>query len=154
MNILTRITDWKIPCVYIHVYQIIKNRGPGPYNSLRHADNRKYFAGHCLTQNRREAHMIYMAKEVEKIWKCSCWEKGNFVMINDFKYGQSWKISPSPLSLSIYSTFNDQCSHHIETSKLICIANQLTGFYMMGTLVVKGLNSKNCVSRTNTRFQS
>ena len=22
-----------------------KNRGPGPYNSLRHADNRKYFSG-------------------------------------------------------------------------------------------------------------
>ena len=33
-------------------------------------------------------------------------------------------------------------SHHIETSQLICSANQanqLTGFYMMGTLVVKGL---------------
>ena len=26
--------------------------------------------------------------------------------------------------------------HHIETSKLICIANQLTGFYMMGTLTI------------------
>ena len=35
---------------------------------------------------------------------------------------------------------NDQCSHHIETSQLICSANQLTGFYMMRTLVVKGLN--------------
>ena len=35
--------------------------------------------------------------------------------------------------------FNDQCSHHIETSHLICSANQLTGFYMMGTLVVKRL---------------
>ena len=30
-------------------------------------------------------------------------------------------------------------SHHMETSQLICIANQLTGFYMMGTLVVNGL---------------
>ena len=29
-------------------------------------------------------------------------------------------------------TFNDQCSHYIETS-------QLTGFYMVGTMVVKGL---------------
>ena len=28
---------------------------------------------------------------------------------------------------------------YIETSQLICSANQLTGFYMMGTLVVKGL---------------
>ena len=29
--------------------------------------------------------------------------------------------------------------HHVETSQLIYIANQLTGFYMMGTLAVKGL---------------
>ena len=42
------------------------------------------------------------------------------------------------LNRSVY-LFNDQCSHHIETSQLICRANQLTGFYMMGTLVVKGL---------------
>ena len=35
--------------------------------------------------------------------------------------------------------FNDQCFPHIETNQLICRANQLTGFYMMGTLVVKGL---------------
>ena len=41
--------------------------------------------------------------------------------------------------------FNDQCSHHIETSQLIYRANQLTGFYMMGTLVVKGL--RNALSR-------
>ena len=67
INILTRITDWKISCVYIHVYQIIKNSGPGPYNCLRHADNRKQFLGRSLTQNRREAHMIYRAREVGKI---------------------------------------------------------------------------------------
>ena len=36
----------------------------------------------------------------------------------------------------------DQCSHHIETSQLICSANQLTGFYMMGTLVDKWLSSE------------
>ena len=35
--------------------------------------------------------------------------------------------------------FNDQCSHHLETSQLIFSANQLTGFYTMGKLVVKGL---------------
>ena len=35
--------------------------------------------------------------------------------------------------------FNDQCSYHIETSQVICWANQLTGFYIMGTLVVKML---------------
>ena len=104
---LTGITDWKIPCVYIHVYQIIKNRGPGPYNSLRHADNKRYFSGRSLTQNWRGTHMIYMAREVGKIWRCSRWEKGNFIMINEFKYGQTWKIWPSPLSLSLYSTFKD-----------------------------------------------
>ena len=69
---LTRITDWKIPCVYIHVYETIKNRGPGPHNSLRHADNRKYFAGLSLTQKRREEPMFYLAREVGKIWRCSC----------------------------------------------------------------------------------
>ena len=26
-------------------------------------------------------------------------------MINELKYGQTWKIWPSPLSLSLYSTF-------------------------------------------------
>ena len=31
--------------MYINVYQIIKNQDLGPYNSLRHADNRKYFSG-------------------------------------------------------------------------------------------------------------
>ena len=35
--------------------------------------------------------------------------------------------------------FNDRCSHDIETSQLICFVNQLTGFYMMGTLVVATL---------------
>ena len=29
-------------------------------------------------------------------------------------------------------SFNDQCSNYIETSQLICSANQLIGFYMMG----------------------
>ena len=40
---------------------------------------------------------------------------------------------------NIFYPLNDQCSHHIETSQLICRANQLTGFYIMGTLVVKGI---------------
>ena len=55
---MTRITGRKIPCVYIHIYQIIKNRGPGPYNSLRDADNRKHFLGPSLTWNWREAHVL------------------------------------------------------------------------------------------------
>ena len=72
INIPTRITDWKIPFVYIHVYQIVKNRGTGPYNSLCHADNRKYFLGLSLMGSQRKAHMFYLAKEVGKIWRCYC----------------------------------------------------------------------------------
>ena len=63
---LTRITDWKIPSLYIHVYQITKNWGHCSYNSLRHADNRRYFSGLSLTRNRREVHMFYLAREVGK----------------------------------------------------------------------------------------
>ena len=75
INILDRITDRKIPCVYT-VHHIITNQGPGLFNFLRHADNRKYFSGLSLTRNRREAHMFYLSKEVGKIWRCSCLEKG------------------------------------------------------------------------------
>ena len=64
---LTRITDRKIPCVYIHVCQVIRNQGPGPYNSLRQADNRKYFRV-SLMQSQREAHMVYLTREVGKNW--------------------------------------------------------------------------------------
>ena len=47
------------------------------------------------------------------------------------------------LFMQIVKPFNDQCSHHIETSQLICRGNQLTGFYMMRTLVVKMLTNAN-----------
>ena len=66
ISMLTRITDRKISCVYICAYRITKNRGPGPCNSLRHANNRKYFSGLSLTRNRREVHMFYLAREVGK----------------------------------------------------------------------------------------
>ena len=39
----------------------------------------------------------------------------------------------------ILLTFNGQCPSHIETSQLICRTNQLSGFYVRGTLTVKGL---------------
>ena len=42
-------------CVYIHVYQITKNQGPGLYNSLGQMDNRKYFLGLYLTWKWKEA---------------------------------------------------------------------------------------------------
>ena len=39
--------------MYIHVYQIMKNQGPGPYNSLHHTDNSKYFSDLSLNRNPR-----------------------------------------------------------------------------------------------------
>ena len=33
-----------------------------------------------------------------------------------------------------------QSYHHIETSRLICVTNQLTGFYMMTNLAFNGLS--------------
>ena len=37
-----------------------------------------------------------------------------------------------------------QCCPHIETSQLICTANQLTGFYMRETQALNGLNVSPC----------
>ena len=34
-------------------------------------------------------------------------------MINEYKYGQSWKVWPSPLSLSLYSTFKKMALNNI-----------------------------------------
>ena len=102
---LTRIRDHKILCVYIHVYRTTKNWGPGPCNSLCHADNIRYFSGLSLMQNGREAHIL-LDEGSGKIWTCPCCEKGNLIMVNEFKYWQTWKIWPSPLSLSLYNPFN------------------------------------------------
>ena len=40
----------------------------------------------------------------------------------------------------IFNPITCQCCPHIETSQLICTANQLTGFYMGATLALNGLN--------------
>ena len=49
-NILIRITNRKIPYVYTCAYHIIKNWGPVQYNSLCHANNRKFFLGLSLIE--------------------------------------------------------------------------------------------------------
>ena len=56
--------------------------------------------------------------------------------------GRTVKFTGKIKSAKNIQPFNDQCSHHIETSQLICSADQLTGCYIMGTLVVKGLKKK------------
>ena len=40
---------------------------------------------------------------------------------------------------------HDQCSHHTETSQLICKANHPTGFYMIGKFNVNGFSVKTVV---------
>ena len=42
-------------------------------------------------------------------------------------------FSQSFVNLVVYP-IKRQCCPHIETSQLICTANQLTGFYMMGNI--------------------
>ena len=117
ISIPTRITDQKIPCVYIDVYWIIKNWGPGPYRC--HADNRRCFLGLSLTRNRGEAHVL-LDEGSGKIWTSSCWKKGNFIMINELKYGQTQKIWSSSLNLSLYNPFKleVQSKHQIHRSSL------------------------------------
>ena len=41
--------------------------------------------------------------------------------------------------LKTHSPIKCQCCPHIETSQLICTANQLTGFYIRATMALNGL---------------
>ena len=61
--------------------------------------------GTKITQNRREAH-VFLGEGREKNLDMFLLRKSNFMMINEFRYGITWKLWPSPLSLSLYSTFN------------------------------------------------
>ena len=108
INIPTRVIGWKIPCVCLCLLNNKKSM-TCRYISLRHTDNGKYFSGLFLSWNRKKGHMFHLAREVGKIWRCSCWEKGHFIIISELRYGQTWKTWPSPLSLSLYlgSTLED-----------------------------------------------
>ena len=74
------------------MYQITKNWGPGPYHSLCHADNKTFFRSLSNLKLKGRAHVL-LGEGSGKIWTCSCY----FIMINEFKDGQTWKICPSPL---------------------------------------------------------
>ena len=43
-------------------------------------------------------------------------------------------ISSITLNYSLFNPLTTNVPHHIEPSKLICTANQLAGFYMMGNI--------------------
>ena len=108
-----------------------KNWGPDLYNFLCHADNRKCFSS--LSQHKIKVHMFYTAREVWKIWTFSCWEKDSCIMINEFKDGQTWKILPSPLSLSLYSTFHGPAGNFftIQSTYVIFTVCSLSAFFVL-----------------------
>ena len=107
--------------------------------SLRYADNRKYFSGLSLTRNRREAHVLPGERRGENL-DMFLLRKGNFIMINEFRYGQTWKIWLSPLSLSLYRTF--KCKTYlnskvlrIDFKKEVIIKEQVCGMVLRTKLL-------------------
>ena len=67
-------------------------------------------------------------------------------MINEFKYGQTWKIWPSQLSLSLYSTFNLLQLIQYSFNSQYCLRKlnekcRKTGVYMHLYLPYKNSNS-------------
>ena len=63
-----------------------------------------FFGSLSNSKSKRSAHVLLgegSGKNLEMFWL----RKVNFIIIKEFKYGQTWKIWPSPLSLSLYSTF-------------------------------------------------
>ena len=82
-------------CIYIYsCLSKIKNQGPG-LGSLSNAKSNG--STHVLLGKWRKENLYMFLLR-----------KGNFIMINEFRYGPTWKIWPSPLSLSLCSTFNDR----------------------------------------------
>ena len=98
-SMLTKITDWEIPCVYIHVYQITKDWGHGPYN-------KRYFPGLSLTRNRREVHMFYLAREVEKFGHVLAEKRVTLQWLMNSNMVKPEKFGHLHFSLSPYSTSN------------------------------------------------
>ena len=105
--------------VYIHVHQIIKNGRPGPYNSLRHADNKKYFSGLFQTRSWREVHMFHLAREVGKVWRCSCWENGSFILIVSSNMAKTEQFGH--LRLVYYFTVSLNALHIIWSTKTLTL---------------------------------
>ena len=54
-----------------------------------------FFGSLSNVKSKGRAAQVLLGKGSRKIWTCSCWEKSNFIMINEFKYGQTWKTWPS-----------------------------------------------------------
>ena len=75
---MTRITDQKVLFIYscFSNIKLKKNLGPGPYNSLCHASDKKYFFGSLSNTKLKGGAYVSFHEEVVKIWRC---EKGNLL---------------------------------------------------------------------------
>ena len=87
-------------------------------------------------------------KNMLKAWKFTknqlcqrCFDKDSqkFLRANIFREPR-WHML-----LIIFNSFHDRGPYHIETSTSICRANQWTGFYIIGTSVMKELMSGLCL---------
>ena len=101
--------------VYIHVYQIIKIEDlvriilyvPVIIENIFGVSLKPRML-ESLNTKPKGTSLTSLVREVGKIWRYFRWEKGNFILIYEFKYGHTWNIWPSPLSLSLYSTFKNK----------------------------------------------
>ena len=77
------------------------------------------------------------------MFKKQCFEKENYNVPKIITRKQKCKLKCCFTPLEFYKHYfiKRQSCHHIETSQLICRANQLTGFYMMTTLSFNKLNN-------------
>ena len=62
------------------------------------------------------------------------------------KYTSEFVIKSSDTEI-LFNSFMTRGRYHIETSPLICSANQWTGFYMITASVMKELNKNNFIKR-------
>ena len=89
----------------IHVYQIIKNQGHGPYNYLCHADNAKYFMGLSLTQNKREVDMFHLMRVVKKFGDVLAKKKVTCSWLVNSNIVKPEKFNHIHLDLAVYTIF-------------------------------------------------
>ena len=85
---LTRVTDRKIPCVCIHVNRIIKIEDLVCIILYVTLIIEGIFRVLSKAKLKGSANVL-LGEGGWKIWTCSCWEKDNFITINEFKYGKT-----------------------------------------------------------------
>ena len=90
---------------------------------------------------------ILLGEKWEKFGDVLSQKKGNFIMIRKLKYCQTWKIWPSPLSLSVYSTFklltllSGLYSESCQTSKMECFEKIFNGYKTLNNFAKRSIVS-------------